>query len=516
MTDRGDPGTLPDATAERGERGWKAGVWGLFAAGVVLTLAIVAAVPDEVFYSGDAGVKALLVKQFAQGNWKPELELPAPAPVLELWKSGQYPLTPPFVYETSRGYSVAFPFAFALLSTPFYELLGFRGFYAVPLLSLWLLWALFIRTLERLRLPARAVALGFAALAFASHLTLYGAMFWEHTLGALLAYLGIDYAVRRDAAPLGSVGSAAAGVLFGTSFLIRSEALLLVVLVTAYCLLTRSRRRTEHAFAGGAALGLLLVAGVNLAVYGRPLGLHGEQVLHAATPVSLALFFAERGARISANLLLHAPFAVFAVVVAAGSVKTAGWDVRKWPIGVLAPCLLFLLGLPFGTPNAGGRQLGPRYTLVVVAPFALVTAVAFAELVRRRPRGHRALLGLLALCCALGFVKNGVLNARHLVEDYRSRITSALALVRSEPGKVVAVSDTAVAQELEATFATKSYVLALTPADTTRALGAAAALGDATLLFASFADAPPPPIPAETKTTDLGRRGPIHFYRLAR
>ena len=41
----------------------------VIALGLALSIVQQCAIPDEVFYSGDGGMKALLAKQFARGDW---------------------------------------------------------------------------------------------------------------------------------------------------------------------------------------------------------------------------------------------------------------------------------------------------------------------------------------------------------------------------------------------------------------------------------------------------------------
>ena len=87
--------------------------WAVFVSGMLLTLYLVWLIPDEVFLSGDGGVKALLTKQFARGVLQVDLDLPAEAWAREIRDKGFFPYGPPYVYEVDLGHFASFPFYFA-------------------------------------------------------------------------------------------------------------------------------------------------------------------------------------------------------------------------------------------------------------------------------------------------------------------------------------------------------------------------------------------------------------------
>ena len=493
------------------DRQWLVGL--VFAAGVVYTLAFVAVVRDEVFYSGDAGIKALLVKQFAHGLFGTGLKLRAPGPIRELWERGLYPFIPPFVYHTNSDYLVSFPVFFEATSAPFYRWLGFRGLYVIPILSLWALWLFFWRTLRRLELPMWAIALGLGSLIFASHLTVYAGTFWEHTFGALLAYAGIDYFAGSDTGR-SCPKAALLGFICACSFLLRPEGLLLILVLCAFgCVrAVRGRGGTTWSFVGGMIVGLALILGANVAVYDEPLGLHGRQVVHDVTLSQHAGGAFSYGVHIIARLCLHVPVIAFVLVSWVLISKKERRFEFGTPWGVLVPCLLFLVGLPFIVPNDGGRELGPRYTLLVVPAFLLVAAVAAADLVRRG-KLRFTLLALLAGGVALGAVMN-LRDGWHLIADYRTRVNPGLAFLRSSPANVVIVDQSFVAQELEASMPEKSFLLIASLRDFELALGAARDIGPAHALFASFVGAAPPVFPADVAVMGHDHVGTFDFYDL--
>src|SRR5438034_4305646 len=69
-----------------------------------------------VFYSGDAGVKFLLVEQFARGEFHSDLRLAAVPWVRDLWAHGFYAFEPPFVYEVGNRHFACYPVPFLLLA----------------------------------------------------------------------------------------------------------------------------------------------------------------------------------------------------------------------------------------------------------------------------------------------------------------------------------------------------------------------------------------------------------------
>ena len=163
------------------------GPWILVAAGAIWTLFLQATVQPGVYFSGDGGLKAQVVEQFAAGHWTPKLVLDAEPWVRDLWEEGFYPFGPPFVWERGGDRIVAFPLPFLVLSTPPFQSFGYRGLYLLPLLATWAVWIRFLFLGRGLRLSGLALGLGLFALIFASHLTLYSAMFWEHNLAVALA-----------------------------------------------------------------------------------------------------------------------------------------------------------------------------------------------------------------------------------------------------------------------------------------------------------------------------------------
>ena len=160
--------------------------------GIFFSLYLQGQVADGVYFSGDGGLKALLAKQLAKGDLQFSLVLPEVSWVRELWNAGLYPYQEPYVYQVLKKYYITFPYTFPLVTAPFYALFGYRGLYIIPLLSCWWIWLVFYIDCLKLRVGDLATALGLICLIFGSYLTIYSAMYWEHTLAVALSFSGLS------------------------------------------------------------------------------------------------------------------------------------------------------------------------------------------------------------------------------------------------------------------------------------------------------------------------------------
>jgi len=299
--------------------------------------------------------------------------------------------------------------------------------------------------------------------------------------------------------------------------LLRSEGIVFAIVLAGFAVLTRRSTddRGEYAFVVGVVASTLAVFALNTLVYGYALGVHSRQVLEDARLVDHLTSAVVRAVRLTGNFVLHVPLTLFVLFYCAVVLRRG----RPWPlrgaIGICVPCLLFLAALPLITPNPGGKQLGPRYTLLLPPAFALLVAVGAADLVSRRQRSRKLALALLGVALTVGVAKNAVANSIRLVNDYRTRVAPALRFVRASDASVVVVNDTGVAQELEAAMGTKVFLLALTPAEITRAGRVAAALGQTKVVLGTFADAPVQALPAGMKAEKPESLGGFRFYELS-
>jgi hypothetical protein len=203
--------------------------WGIILVGVLFSLFLLWQIPDGVYFSGDGGLKALLAQQLSAGIFRFDLVLPSENWVQNLWSQGLYPYEEPFVYHLDNRYFITFPFPFSLITAPFYAFFGDRGFYLVPLVATWAIWVTFYWTCQRLKFNLFSTSLALVILIFASNLTLYSAMYWEHTLAVALAFAGIAILLSpTETSSLSIKDAILSGCLVGFSAWVRSEFLAMV------------------------------------------------------------------------------------------------------------------------------------------------------------------------------------------------------------------------------------------------------------------------------------------------
>jgi|GEM_PF-2222205 len=517
-------------------RPWAA--WGVAAAGVGLTLLLQLQVRDEVFYSGDAGIKLLLVQQLARGEAAADLRLEAQPWARELWDQGLYPFEPPFVHQYGDRRFAAFPLALPLLSTPFYRLAGFRGLYLVPLLATWALWLGFIRFGRRLFPGQGALSLGLAGLVLASNLSLYSAMFWGHTLAACLAFWGLGLALfpRGEKLEPGRavLNLGGAGLLLGLAVWFRAETVCLAgaVILTVF-LLARPGDRFKPAFTVGlgflAGLGLVWLAlwplfGSLILTMGHPLG--HQAVISQARPDLLAgAEFIGHGlanlVRLQGRLFYYFPLAPAALaLVLLGAVRPRLFLSRAQKALFLV-YLLYVLTAPF-ILEPPGKEWGPRYMLPVVPVLSLLAAAGWQRLKDRTGGGVRwAAAGVLVVLLALGAHLNLWVGGKALARDYSARVRPALEMLRTSPERIVACADQHIAQELAAAFKGRTFFHANGPAEEELLVRGLARAGQEGCLFLYYdGDPKPGDLVLEAGGTrlkagfeDLGRFG---RYRAAR
>ncbi|MEL6250049.1 MAG: dolichol-phosphate mannosyltransferase, partial [Cyanobacteria bacterium J06627_15] len=453
----------------------------IFCMGVLFSLWLQRYSQGGVLFSGDGGLKALLAQQMGAGNLSLDLQLPAADWVQELWRSGLYPFTPPYAYEVGDQYFITFPFTFPAVTAPFYALLGYRGLYVVPLVSLWVIWGRFWYVCHQQRLTAGVTALALAGLVMASPLLPYGGMYWEHTLAVALAFWGLTMVLARSQT---LTGNAIGGSLIGLAVWFRPEFLCLVAALGAVACLSLwiplggFRLKLSHlvALLVGMGLSVAVFFGINLAVYGHPLGIHSVQIVEESS-VSQQIF----QARDSYQQLLTALFRYFPLVILA----LAAPGVRRWLLSegtsprtttvLLLTGVLFAIAVPLIVPpGAGGKQWGPRFYLILIPMAMLVIAQLLAQLCASSHKVTRGVgLAAFALLFAVGVHMNA-LNG--VVRTYNDRQTQSISLARNyapvapavqalstEPLPWVAMSHQFVAQQLWASAPDKTFFRTETP-----------------------------------------------------
>ncbi len=463
---------------------------------MVFSLVVASTTREDVFYTGDGGVKFALTRQFARGEIHADLRLPAEPWVADLWAKGLYPFDPPFAYEIDGRRYVKDPVFFPLVSAPLYAVLGWRGLYLLPLVSLWAVWGVFILLARRLEVDPVTSSLALAAVVFASPLTLYGAMYWEHTLAVALAFGGIAILATAEDRP--AWRWVAGGALVALSAWFRSEHYWLVAVLALLAIASRPLglgiRRVPLLLAG-LIVPMAALAVTNLALYGHPLGAHAFQVtqpMGAAVRVTNALETAWSLLRL---LVGYFPLAVPALAIALWVIarrpadaqprRTSVERILAWASLVYLALLPVILPRP-ETGGDGGKQWGPRFLLVAVPMLCALAALSSPRLAGLRARALRVVVaGAFAVTLAIGAYRNAWAGTSALEDDYAGRMRPLLEFLRSDPARVVAASEQFAAQEMVALADDRRFFFVKSPQDLERLGVAALAQGQGRFLFLS-------------------------------
>lgn len=444
--------------------------WAVMGTGVVFTLYLQGMVKDGVFFSGDAGIKLLMIKQLLSGDFKGFLNLPVQDWVKELWSQGLYPFEPPFIHLHDGRYFVAFPLVFPLLNTPLFAFLGYRGLYLIPLIAGWLLWLRFYFVGRGLGLGGQSLALGLGGLILASPLTLYTAMFWGHTLAVLVAFTGMSLALFPKAGVLNNKAALLAGVITGLGIWFRAETVCLGgATALAIAALAEPGRKFKPAalYTLGFGCGIILLwlavsplFGKYILGYGHPLGHHAVisgTGLDLSALVGLLAKGREAFFRLHRNLFDFFPLAGATAILLVGLVFFRRPGLGKPLRGLIIVYGLFVLtASPILEPP--GKQWGPRYMFLLLPLICLAASLAWQRISDRA--GPLIRIGA-ALILAAALVLGGNLNLKEgaaaLKRDYAGRVLPSLEFIQGRKEKVVAVSDQHIAQELAAAFEGRTW-----------------------------------------------------------
>jgi hypothetical protein len=434
--------------------------WVIIMLGIVFTLALQLIVPStEVFYNGDSGVKLLLTKQFASGYWGADIRLAAPDWVKELWYQGYYPFAMPFVWYLDGKFVQCFPIYFPMLSAPMYNEFGLRGLYIIPLIATWVIWWRILVVCGDLELPAFETGAALVTTIFCSSVTLYSAMFHEHTLATALAVWGVFETLKTQHRTWQLCWSA---ILLGFSCWLRPEHLPLAagVLCIWY---VRSRGAgvrawSVYAVVTSATIGIFL--SINRLLYHAWLGAHAFSATHMedmwSEIVARSVPYTWELAQLLAT---YFPITIFVLVMC-----FRRWDpaVDRW-VGLsrylLAVCAVEFLAVPPMVVGVGpgGKQWGPRYIMSVIPLLAVAGACLLAatrSLPERQRWWTRAFFVGLAL---YGGWLNSIYGWGHLDADYRDRVLPALQIVRASKVQTVVVLDQYIAQEMVSELENKHF-----------------------------------------------------------
>lgn len=467
--------TLPGRKTDRDFRVYVVLLGGVF----YLALQILLIKPG-VFFSGDAGVKFLMVKQLAAGRPAIEFSMEKPDWVESIWKNGFFPLKSPFVYEQDGERIYSFPPAFEWLSMPFYKLAGFRGLFILPALSLIALWIAFRKLIKRISGNKNTSLPALVLLIFCSPLSAYGALFWEHTLAAALSFAGCWFIARP---PRTMLPALLLGMLSGIACVFRIELFVFNALlaVAAFYHFYLHRSPENLAFIGGICMPMIALVLINNSVYGTPLGAQGLQFLAGSETDVLKPSVLTILTHINLRLIQYFPLVIILAWVWYRIFKEKSFQPAVYQLTYILTC--FLIIVPFFLPNAGGKQLGPRYLLPEIAPLLVLTV-----LVIRTPEKLRYYNTLWPVLLGLGFSMNILFTSWQTYADARDRIMPLYLKIAKDPATVVIVQNQYISQELADLFEAKHFFVAETAEQYSKLYYLLKSAGVRNVIYASVAD----------------------------
>lgn len=451
-------------------------VYLIYAAAAGYLLLLLSFLQKDVFFSGDGGLKFMMVRQICAGEDFRYIAHTQPAWVNEIWAMGYFPLKHPFVFDSPKGYLFVFPPPFQIVNAFFYGRFGYRGLYIIPSLCLLLAWYWFIRLAGKMQFSAGQVSLMFFLLAFCSPLTLYGAIYWEHTASILLLFAGVVMIVHPPRRPWQAL---VLGCLSGMATWVREEALLLNIFFAGALLVVhfRSIRSSHVLFALGLFLGTGSFLLFNKLEYGYFFGIHGYQLLGDAENIGNYRRYLRNIYNMNVLLVSYFPLILLLLPVLFARFRLK-WPLAGWTEALLVVTLLFWSFAPFLFPNDGGKQWGPRFLLPLIPMSLLILAQAHREWKALMTVRFRRLLAVLVLLAGgYSFVLNTGIGAWVLRDDGLNRVRPALNFIKESPGDVVVVNSDFIPQEMSSIFREKYFFLAEDTASIHRLITLLAARG---------------------------------------
>lgn len=438
-------------------------------AGIGYLFALQLLVPKGAFITGDSGLKALLAQNLATGNSGLDIKFADPSWVKDLWGQGLFPYQEPFMYDIAGKYYITFAYPFSLISAPFYSLWGYRGLYAIPWLSILGVWIFFLLFCRKLELNRLAVAIGSLLLIFATNLSLYSALFWEHAPAVFFSFAALYWMFPgKGRRAISGRDAALAGFFSSLAVWFRDEQILLVIFLGFISLIslvkslrpgllkfdilekmTRAIGKSGWIYLLSAFLTLFLYGLSNLVIYHHFFGVHSLQVI---APQSLH----ERLSAFITNLrlltvgyyslFLYVPIALFPFIyllfawIKPGQAKNE----PAWALGYVL-CPFFILGVAILVPSgAGGKQWGPRLLLFLVPVLVLLFTWQLDHLVSISWPAQKVIgrieLGLVLAAAIIGIIQNPVRGSEFLGQNY-SQAKATIDELHAEAQPVVAVSD---------------------------------------------------------------------------
>ena len=446
--------------------------WLIIVIGILFTFYLQFQVPQGVFFSGDAGLKALLAQQLSSGQLHFNLIPPDESWINQLWQNDFYPYEPPFVYSQNDHYYITFPFTFPLITAPFQALFGYRGLYIVPLVSTWIIWLIFVEVCEYLNIKDIYTSLGLIILIFASPLTIYSAIYWEHTLAVALAFAGFRL-LFFSTSGLSKVQTIISGFLIGLAVWFRPEflcfAAILIVLVYLSSWSQADKLQfikekfnlqqiaylgnNKILFTGSIIITIGLFFLCNKLIYDHPLGIHAIQIVEESSVTSRLQDGWQNFKELGVALFIYFPLAFFPLIY-----LPLSWLSREKievkDIIIYKICFFFLLGtaliVPVGTAGLipGGKQWGTRFLLILIPLISLLISRQLNNLEQYTSKIKYLNFIVIGLLLIIGLSKNIYGSTTYLQTSYQG-IRPAIEFIKEQDTKNIAISHQFIAQVIQ-------------------------------------------------------------------
>ncbi|BAY41120.1 hypothetical protein NIES2111_55110 [Nostoc sp. NIES-2111] len=440
--------------------------------GIIFSLYLLSRVPNDIYFSGDAGLKALLAQQFSSGKLNFDLNLTVPSWVHNLWDNGLYPFEPPFSYKIANRYYITFPFTFPLVTAPFHALFGYRGFYIVPLLSTWAVWFIFYRICQFFKVSVLLTSVGLTTLIFASPLTMYSAMYWEHTLAVSLAFGGLAIILTKGQETFTQKDAVISGILIGLSVWFRPEFLALIVILLPLIVLSYKwnlgnfnvidQRKTLFIFALITTIIGFFIA--NQLIYNHPLGAHALQVVEEFSLQTRLKTAKKIFDTLWKNFRQYFPIIYFILVFTGLSVFYKPMKLTSVMQKIIVISTPFLFLVPILLPSDGGKQWGPRFLLILIPLLSLLTVFLLESTLSIKKFGIKYISSAVFVAFfVLGVHTNTVMGLNHSYYTGNAEVVDVLNYFRKDDQKIVAVAHQYVSQTFESAFKDKIFFLTKTP-----------------------------------------------------
>ncbi len=432
--------------------------------GILWTLFLVFQNPENIFFSGDGGLKALLARQWATGNLRFDLTLPTLPWVEELWKKGLYPFEAPFIYLISNQYYITFPFTFPLVTAPFYSLFGYYGLYVIPLVSTWCVWVTFYWVCQRFKIPSLLTTLGLITLIFGSPLSIYSATYWEHTLAVALSFGGIAILLQSNSENFLKIQAIGSGILIGLSVWFREEMILLVFLLFLTVIVSTLPQcrswnlipKHKLIFLGTMSFTVLLFFTANFLIYHHPLGVHAVQVLEDPSWKSRIRKAIENFKKLNEYLFQKFPLTFFILITYPFSIlyqDKLKLDKKHKIIFFISILFIILISMILPASEGislesrtGGKQWGPRFLLFLIPVISWLAVISFNAILKinRKILAYLALVFYVVLL-TISIYNNFYLRSIYIQQDNKNGV-ALMKAINDTPHQIIAVSHQYVAQ----------------------------------------------------------------------